>query len=71
MMFQRPVRSQHQPFLKNLKLHFDRFCVVKKTEQLAGSSFSPEIVQSDAEIVQVPKGKSKKREGASKLEMNA
>ena len=26
---------------------------------------------SDAEIVQVPKGKSKKREGASKLEMNA
>src|SRR6266446_6296581 len=71
MMFQRPGRDQHEPFFKNLKLHFRSCRIVKESEQLTRSSFSPQISQGYVVIVQLPTGKSEKREPASQIEMNA
>src|SRR5687767_927054 len=51
VMFQWPACNLHQPFFKNPKLHFDRSCFVKTTEQPGGSSFSPKIGQSHVETM--------------------
>src|SRR5262245_51065275 len=71
VMLQRTRRDLHQPLFEDTEFHLDSLCLVEQPEKAAGRWFSPQIIQRDAEIVKLSEWKSKKRECAASLEVNA
>jgi hypothetical protein len=71
VVIQRAFCNPQQPIFKNSKFRFHCWCVVETTEQLTRPSFAPEIVKSDAVVMQFTKGKSDKRKGAARFEVDA